>query len=113
MLGAVYLLWAYQRVFHGPAKAINEGVHDMSWAERAAVAPLLAGIIFIGVYPQPLLSRIQPAVDHLIAHVEYADPNLRLPTSGVGHGTFAVPPDQVVDVPAPGTSKAASANGGR
>jgi NADH-quinone oxidoreductase subunit M len=113
VLGAVYLLWAYQRVFHGPARAINEGIRDMSWAERAAVAPLLAGIIFIGVYPQPLLSRIQPAVDHLIAHVEYADPNLRLPTSGLGHGTFAVPSDQVVDVPAPGTSKAASANGGR
>ena len=110
VLGAVYLLWAYQRVFHGPAQAINQGVRDMSWGERAAVAPLLAGIIFIGVYPQPVLSRIEPAVDHLVAHIEYADPSFRIPSQGVGHGTFAVPADQVVDMPA-ATAKAATAAG--
>ena len=98
VLAAVYLLWAYQRVFHGPARAINAGVRDMTWAERAAVAPLLAGIVFIGVYPQPLLSRIQPAVDHLVAHIEQADPNFHIPASGVGHANYAVPADQVVPV---------------
>ena len=72
----------------------------MTWGERAAVAPLLAGIIFIGVYPQPVLSRIEPAVDHLVAHIEYADPSFRIPSQGVGHGTFAVPANQVVDMPA-------------
>ena len=113
VLGAVYLLWAYQRVFHGPAQAINQGVRDMSWAERAAVAPLLAGIIFIGVYPQPVLSRIEPAVDHLVAHIEYADPSFKIPASGVGHGTFAVPADQVVDVPATTTASAAAGPGGK
>jgi NADH-quinone oxidoreductase subunit M len=80
----------------------------MTWAERLAVAPLLAGIIFIGVYPQPLLTRIQPAVDHLVAHVEYADPSLRIPSQGVGHGTFAVPPDQVVDLPVGGQKTSAA-----
>ncbi|MGD0811013.1 MAG: NADH-quinone oxidoreductase subunit M, partial [Acidimicrobiales bacterium] len=112
VLGAVYLLWAYQRVFHGPAQAVNAGIRDMTWAERAAVAPLLAGIIFIGVYPQPLLSRIQPAVDHLVAHVEYADPSLRIPSQGVGHGTFAVPADQVVDLPVGGQKTSAAGAGG-
>jgi NADH-quinone oxidoreductase subunit M len=112
VLGAVYLLWAYQRVFHGPAQAVNAGIRDMTWAERLAVAPLLAGIIFIGVYPQPLLDRIQPAVDHLVAHVEYADPSLRIPSSGVGHGTFAVPADQVVDLPVSGQKTTAASAGG-
>jgi NADH-quinone oxidoreductase subunit M len=112
VLGAVYLLWAYQRVFNGPAQAINAGVKDMSWAERAAVAPLLAGIIFIGVYPQPLLSRIQPAVDHLVSHIEYADPAFKIPASGVGHGTFAVPSDQVVDLPAGRSTSSATASSG-
>jgi NADH-quinone oxidoreductase subunit M len=112
VLGAVYLLWAYQRVFHGPAQAVNAGIRDMSWAERLAVAPLLAGIIFIGVYPQPLLDRIQPAVDHLVAHVEYADPSLHLPSQGVGQGTFAVPSDQVVDLPVNGQKTAAAGAGG-
>ncbi len=113
LLGAIYLLWAYQRVFHGPAKAVNAGIRDMTWGERAAIAPLLAGIVFIGVYPQPLLSRIQPAVDHLVAHIEYADPSLKIPSSGQGHGTFAVPANQVVDVPAGTTSSAAAGRGGR
>jgi hypothetical protein len=87
----------------------------MTWAERLAVAPLLAGMIFIGVYPQPLLNRIQPSVNHLVQHIEYADPSFKLPPSTVGHGVYAVPPDQVVDLPAPGTSasRAASAGGGR
>jgi NADH-quinone oxidoreductase subunit M len=111
LLGAIYLLWAYQRVFHGPARAVNAGVRDMTWAERTAAAPLLAGIIFIGVYPQPLLARVQPAVNHLIAHIEYADPSLKIPASGVGHGTYAVPPDQVVDTPAASTPSAASPTG--
>jgi NADH-quinone oxidoreductase subunit M len=113
VLGAVYLLWAYQRVFHGPAQAVNAGIRDMTWAERLAVAPLLAGIIFIGVYPQPLITRIQPAVDHLVLHVEYADPSLKIPSSAVGHGTFAVPSNQVVDVPGAksGSSSAAGSGG--
>jgi NADH-quinone oxidoreductase subunit M len=109
--GAVYLLWAYQRVFHGPARAFNAGIRDMSWAERATVAPLLAGIIFIGVYPQPLLARVQPAVDHLIYHMEYADPSLKIPPQGIGHGRFAVPADQVVDLPV--ASSAAAVGAGR
>lgn len=111
VLAAVYLLWAYQRVFHGPAQAVNAGVRDMTWAERLTVAPLLAGIIFIGVYPQPLLTRVQPAVDHLVAHIEYADPSFSVPASGTGHGIFAVPADQVVDLPAPGAKASAAAAG--
>jgi NADH-quinone oxidoreductase subunit M len=99
---AIYLLWAYQRVFHGPARAINAGIRDMTWAERFAVAPLLAGMIFIGVYPQPLLDRIQPSVNHLIAHIQYADPSFKIPAQGVGHGVYAVPPNQVVNVPLSG-----------
>jgi NADH-quinone oxidoreductase subunit M len=113
VFGALYLLWAYQRVFHGPAQAINSGLKDMSWAERAAVAPLLAAIIFIGVYPQPVLSRIEPAVDHLVAHVEAADPHFRLPAKAIGRGIFAVPADQVVDLPAAGARVTAAARASR
>ena len=34
------------------------------------MAPLLAGILFLGVYPKPMLERIEPSVDRLISHVE-------------------------------------------
>ncbi|HTW10090.1 MAG TPA: NADH-quinone oxidoreductase subunit M [Acidimicrobiales bacterium] len=112
VLGAVYLLWAYQRVFHGPARAVNEGIRDMTWAERAAMAPLLAGMIFIGVYPQPLITRIEPAVNHLVAHVEFADPGFKIPSSAFSRGNYAVPSDQVVDLPVKGSTAASPARSG-
>jgi len=113
VLGALYLLWAYQRVFHGPAQAVNATVRDMTWAERGAVAPLVAAIIFIGVYPQPLLTRIEPAVDHLVAHVEAADPQLKLPPKARGALRVAVPADQVVDLPASRVKAAAAKGAGK
>ncbi len=34
------------------------------------MAPLVGIIVFMGVYPKPMLDRIQPSVDKLITHVE-------------------------------------------
>jgi NADH-quinone oxidoreductase subunit M len=34
------------------------------------VAPILALIVFLGVYPKPVLERMQPSVDRLIEHVD-------------------------------------------
>lgn len=70
VLAAVYLLWAYQRVFHGEPDEDNAGFTDMTWREGAVMAPLLALIVFLGVFPKPVLERIEPAVERLIAHVE-------------------------------------------
>jgi len=70
ILAAVYLLWAYQRVFQGAPDAANSAFPEMTWRERAVMVPLLGLIVFLGVYPKPVLERIQPSVDNLIAHVE-------------------------------------------
>ena len=70
ILAAVYLLWAYQRVFHGPARGENAKMRDLRWREGLVLAPLLALIIFLGVYPRPVLDRMEPSVDALVAHVE-------------------------------------------
>jgi NADH-quinone oxidoreductase subunit M len=70
VLAAVYLLWAYQRVFHGEPDGDNATVRDMTLREGAVMAPLLVLIVFLGVFPRPVLERIEPAVDRLIAHVE-------------------------------------------
>jgi len=70
ILAALYLLWAYQRVFHGPATGENATMKDMSRWELAVMIPLLALIVFLGVYPKPALERIEPSVDRLIAHLE-------------------------------------------
>ncbi len=70
ILAALYLLWAYQRSFHGPAEGDNATMRDLRPAELLGIAPLLVLIVFLGVYPKPVLERISPSVDALIAHVE-------------------------------------------
>ncbi|HET6950332.1 MAG TPA: NADH-quinone oxidoreductase subunit M [Acidimicrobiales bacterium] len=70
ILAALYLLWAYQRVFHGEPDDDNRGFAEMTWREGAVMAPLLALIVFLGVYPRPMLERMEPAVDRLIEHVD-------------------------------------------
>jgi len=69
ILAALYLLWAYQRVFHGEPEGDNATMPDMSWKERWVMLPLLVAIVFLGVYPKPVLSRIEPSVDAVLAHV--------------------------------------------
>ncbi len=70
ILAALYLLWAYQRVFHGKAEGDNATMRDLTLVEGMVLAPLLGMIVFMGVYPKPVTERMEPAVDELIAHVE-------------------------------------------
>jgi NADH-quinone oxidoreductase subunit M len=70
ILAALYLLWAYQRVFHGEPDDDNAGFAEMSWREGMVLAPLVGLIVFLGVYPKPVLDRMEPAVDRLVEHVE-------------------------------------------
>ncbi|HVM03203.1 MAG TPA: NADH-quinone oxidoreductase subunit M [Acidimicrobiales bacterium] len=70
ILAALYLLWAYQRVFHGTPTGDNVGLPDMTWREKATMAPLVVLIVFLGVYPKPVLDRINPSVEALVEHVE-------------------------------------------
>ena len=83
ILAAVYLLWAYQRVFHGEPDEDNRSFAELSWREGLVMAPLVGLIVFLGVYPKPMLERIEPAVDRLIAHIEdrtdYEQPETKVP----------------------------------
>jgi NADH-quinone oxidoreductase subunit M len=74
ILAAIYLLWAYQRVFHGKAEGANATFPEMTMRERVIMAPLIVLIVGLGVYPKPMLDRIAPSVDELVTHVErYSD----------------------------------------
>ncbi len=70
ILAAIYLLWAYQRVFHGTPDGDNAHFPEMTMRERAVMAPLVVLIVLLGVYPRPVLDRIAPSVRELVAHVE-------------------------------------------
>ena len=70
IIAALYLLWAYQRVFHGPAEGENAEMQDLTWNEGAVILPFLVAIVFMGLYPKPVIERMEPAVDALIEHVD-------------------------------------------
>jgi NADH-quinone oxidoreductase subunit M len=86
ILAAVYLLWAYQRVFHGEPDEDNANISDLSVREMLVMAPLLGLIVFLGVYPKPVLERMEPAVSRLVAHIEdnsdYVEPEVATIGSG-------------------------------
>ena len=67
---ALYLLWAYQRTFHGPvASDENRVLKDLTPRERLVLAPLVALIVVIGVWPRPFLDRMEPAVSKALSAV--------------------------------------------
>jgi NADH-quinone oxidoreductase subunit M len=72
---ALYLLWAYQRVFHGRAAGPNATMADVSSGERWVIAPIVLLIVVLGVFPKPVLDRITPSVHQLIEHVAPAGVN--------------------------------------
>ncbi|MEK7252101.1 MAG: NADH-quinone oxidoreductase subunit M [Actinomycetota bacterium] len=71
VLAAVYLLWAYQRMFTGPITVPENSVlHDLRAGEIVILAPILALILFLGIYPKPALDRIEPSVDAVLDRIE-------------------------------------------
>jgi NADH-quinone oxidoreductase subunit M len=70
ILAALYLLWAYQRVFHGEPDEANRAFPELTFREGFVLLPFIGIIVFTGVYPKPMLERIEPAVVALIEHVE-------------------------------------------
>ena len=70
VLSAIYILWLYQRVMTGPRRAENDGMKDLVPRELAVMAPLIALLIILGVYPKPLLDIVSPAVETTITAVE-------------------------------------------
>ncbi len=76
ILAAIYLLWAYQRVFHGEPDGDNASFPEMKLSEGLGLLPLLVLIVVLGVYPKPLLERIEPSVKSLVEHVRTVDPTV-------------------------------------
>ena len=70
VLGAVYMLWMYQRVIFGKVEnPENQKLKDMNVRETWVLAPLIILILWMGVYPKPFLTRMEPSVEKLLADV--------------------------------------------
>ncbi|WP_329022034.1 NADH-quinone oxidoreductase subunit M [Streptomyces sp. NBC_00690] len=74
VLAALYILVLYQRTMTGPVKAEIQGMPDLRVRELVVVTPLIALLLFFGVFPKPLTDIVNPAVEHTMSDVEKKDP---------------------------------------
>ena len=71
ILGAIYMLWMFRRVIFGPlSRPENQKLQDIGAREIVILVPILALIVFMGVYPRPFLSRMKPSVDLVLQRIE-------------------------------------------
>ncbi len=68
---ASYLLWVQRRLFLGPVdEPANRGLIDLDRVERGILLALTIPIVAIGVYPNPVLRRVEPAVLEILYQME-------------------------------------------
>src|SRR5579863_374245 len=91
IFAAAYLLWAIQRIlFNSLDKPRNAALRDLNWRELALMAPLVACIIWLGVYPAPILRRTDHAAAAFVQEVEHGSGTQR-PSSRVAYAPGARP----------------------
>ncbi len=71
VLGAAYMLWLFQRTMFGePEGADNQNMTDLNFRQLSYMLPLVILMFWIGLYPKPFLTRVQPTVDHYVGQVQ-------------------------------------------
>ncbi len=71
ILGAVYMLWAYKRMFFGPVSSFLESFKnlkqmDLTLREKIILVPLVVLIFWMGLFPNQFLSWSKVSIDHLV-----------------------------------------------
>ncbi|MFI9634012.1 NADH-quinone oxidoreductase subunit M [Nocardia sp. NPDC051929] len=84
VLAALYVLWLYQRMMTGPVKKGNERIWDLAPRELAVVVPLIAALLFLGIYPKVLTDFINPAVSQTLTTIGRTDPAPSTPPAEAG-----------------------------
>jgi NADH-quinone oxidoreductase subunit M len=73
IFAAVYLLWMYQRVFLGEVTDDkNRAIPDCNWREKAMMIAVVLVILWMGIYPQPFLRRMDQTVNQMVEHIALA-----------------------------------------
>jgi NADH-quinone oxidoreductase subunit M len=71
ILGAVYMLRVMKMTFFGPLdKEENKVLKDLNARETWSLIPLVAIVIWLGVYPKPVLGPIDNSVNALLTFME-------------------------------------------
>jgi len=67
ILGAVYMLVLYKKTFFGPiTNPLNEKLQDLKGREITALVPLVMLVVYLGVYPKPILDPVDKSVKQLV-----------------------------------------------
>jgi NADH-quinone oxidoreductase subunit M len=70
ILAAVYMLWMYQRVMFGEmTHEANTHLTDLTLREVVVLVPVVLVIVWIGLYPQPFLKRMEASTRAIIERV--------------------------------------------
>jgi NADH-quinone oxidoreductase subunit M len=70
ILSAVYLLWMYQRTMFGEVShEANNTLPDLGLREAVVLVPVLLVIVWIGIYPQPFLKRMEASTRSVVERV--------------------------------------------
>jgi len=69
ILGAVYMLMAYQKTMLGETSAATKDFTDLSFNEKAVLIPIAVVIIATGLYPKPLFDLIEPSVQNILSFI--------------------------------------------
>ena len=70
IFAAAYMLWALQRILYNPLdKPENRSLTDLNPRELVVLAPLLAGIVWLGLYPAPVLRRMESSAYRFVQSV--------------------------------------------
>jgi len=70
ILAAAYILWMVQRVAFGvPSPHHLPKLKDLDQREMATLVPLIVLIFWIGLFPNPILTRMHTSVTNVIARV--------------------------------------------
>jgi NADH-quinone oxidoreductase subunit M len=73
VLGAVYMLWMYQRVFLGKLNSpANDGLTDIGLREKLILLPIIVMMFWIGVYSGPFLRRMDASIELIQQRLESA-----------------------------------------
>src|SRR5216117_634444 len=83
IIAAAYLLTALQRVIYNPlTQHENEKLTDLTPREIAVLVPLIVCILWIGIYPKPILQRMEPSARALIELIKPATTQAPAVTGG-------------------------------
>ncbi|NWF66236.1 MAG: NADH-quinone oxidoreductase subunit M [Campylobacterales bacterium] len=71
ILGAIYMLSLFKKSFFGEVvKEENKNLEDLNYKELSALVPLVLIVVWLGVYPKPVLKPIDNSVKHLVDLME-------------------------------------------